>query len=175
MRNFLRTLTLTASAVALATVAVPAAAQQVGPNQNAKATARVVRPLTLTWVSDLSLGNIILSNGTWTGAVVGIDRAGAVTCTTPQVTCTGTMARASYRVTGTQAQTVKVNVLPTLTLTNQQQPGTLTMNVDSPGTITLANSGAPGQLFYLGGSLAVDAATPDGTYEGTFNVTVEYN
>ncbi len=175
MSKLLRITALAASAAALTLAAAPAAAQAVGPNQNAKATARVVKPLTLAWVSDLSLGNIILSSGSWTGAVVGIDRTGATTCTTPQVTCTGTMTRAAYQVTGTQAQTVKINVSPTLTLTNLQQPGSLTLAVDSPGTVVLQNSGAPGQTFYLGGSLAVDAATPDGTYEGTFAVTVEYN
>ena len=58
MTKFLRMPSL-AAATALAVTAAPALA--VGPNQNATATARIVKPLTLTWVRDLDLGTIVLS------------------------------------------------------------------------------------------------------------------
>ena len=42
------------------------------------------------------------------------------------------------------------------------------------GTINLGNSGAAGLVFGLGGSITLNSTTPDGTYTGTFNVTVDY-
>ena len=48
------------------------------------------------------------------------------------------------------------------------------MTVDSPGTITLPNSGQPGTAFDLGGAITINSSTAEGTYEGTFNVTVDY-
>ena len=55
---------MAATAAALALSATPALA--VGPNQNSTATAKIVKPLTLSWVQDLDLGTIVLSGaGTW--------------------------------------------------------------------------------------------------------------
>ena len=48
------------------------------------------------------------------------------------------------------------------------------MTVDNPGTVNLGNSGSSGLTFDLGGQITVASATPDGTYTGTFNVTVNY-
>jgi hypothetical protein len=178
MSKFLRITSLATAVAGLALTATPAAAQQVGPNngKNATATARIVKPLTLEWVDDLDLGNIILTSGTWTGAVVGVAQDGTPTCPTTVVTCTGTMKPARYKVTGTNNQTVKINVDPVLTLINQNDTTvSLPLSVDSPGTINLGNSGASGFTFALGGDIVVDAATLDGTYFGTFAVTVEYN
>ena len=50
----------------------------------------------------------------------------------------------------------------------------LTLVVDNPGTVTLTNSGPPGSIFSLGGSVTVSSDTAGGTYSGTFNVTVDY-
>jgi hypothetical protein len=162
-----------AAATALAAMATPAAA--VGPNQNATATARIVKPLTLTWVRDLDLGTIVLSGvGTWSGANVGISRTGVFSCANANTTCSGTTQTAQYRVTGTNNQTVTVNA-PNVTLTNQNDGvSTLLMTVDGPGTVNLGNSGVPGLVFDVGGQITVASSTPDGTYSGTFNVTVNY-
>ena len=48
------------------------------------------------------------------------------------------------------------------------------MVVDAPATISLPNSGGKGVDFPLGGSIRLDSTTADGTYVGTFNVTVDY-
>jgi hypothetical protein len=40
--------------------------------------------------------------------------------------------------------------------------------------VNLGNSGTAGLTFDLGGSISVASTTPDGTYSGTFNVTVNY-
>lgn len=173
MSKFLRMTTLAATVAALTLSATPALA--VGPNQNATATARVVKPLTLNWVRDLDLGTIVLSGaGAWSGANVGISRAGVFSCTDPNTTCSGATQTAQYKVTGTNNQVVTINS-PDVTLTNQNDGvSTLLMTVDSPGTVNLGNSGALGLTFDLGGQITVASNTPDGTYLGTFDVTVNY-
>jgi len=164
-----------AAVAALALTATPALAAPVSPNRNATATARIVKPLTLTWVQDLNLGTILLSGaGTWTGAVVGVSQAGVLSCANTNVTCSGAVQAARYNVAGTNNQLVTITA-PNVTLTNANDATkTLLMTVSSPGSVMLTNSGAPGNDFNLGGSISVDYDTADGVYSGTFNVTVDY-
>lgn len=164
-----------AAVAALALTATPAFAAPTSPNQNATATARIVRPLVLTWVQDLNLGTILLSGaGAWGGAVVGVSQAGVLNCANVNVTCSGAVQAARYNVRGTNNQLVTVTA-PNVTLTNANDPTqTLLMTVSSPGTVMLTNSGAPGVDFNLGGSISVASTTVDGIYSGTFNVTVDY-
>ena len=165
----------TAAVAALALTATPAFAAPQQPDKQATATARIIKPLTLTWVRDLDLGTIVLSGaGVWGGANVGITRGGVFSCANANTTCSGATQTAQYRVTGTNNQVVTVNA-PNVTLTNQNDGvSTLLMTVDGPGTVNLGNSGASGLLFDLGGQITVASSTPDGTYFGTFNVTVNY-
>ncbi|MEO7239871.1 MAG: DUF4402 domain-containing protein [Sphingomicrobium sp.] len=168
-------LRLTAAVAALALTATPALAAPTQPDKQATATARVVKPLTLTWVQDLDLGTILLSGaGAWSGAAVGVTRAGVFSCPSSNVTCSGSTQHAKYKVTGTNGQTVQVNS-GNVSLVNQlDNTKTLLMTVDSPGTVSLGNSGTAGLEFGLGGSITVDSTTADGTYLGTFAVTVNY-
>jgi hypothetical protein len=172
MMNMLRT---TAALAALALAAAPALAAPVGPDRNANATARIVKPLVLTWEQDLDLGTILLSGaGVWSGAVVGVSQAGVLSCANTNVTCSGAVQAARYNVAGTQGQVVNITA-PDVTLVNQNDnTQTLLMTVSNPGTVTLTNSGVPGDDFSLGGSISVDSDTLDGVYLGTFNVTVDY-
>ena len=109
MSKFLRMTTLAATVAALAFSATPALA--VGPSdKNATATARVVKPLTLSWQRDLDLGTIVLSGaGSWSGANVGITRGGVFSCANANTTCSGAVQTAQYKVTGTNNQVVTVN------------------------------------------------------------------
>jgi hypothetical protein len=173
MSKFLRMTSLAATVAALTLSATPALA--VGPSQNATATAKVVKPLTLSRVRDLDLGTIVLSGaGAFSNVVVGISAAGVFNCTNANLTCSGSTQTAQYKVTGTNNQAVTVNA-PNVVLTNQNDlVSTLTLAVDGPGTVNLGNSGASGLTFDLGGNITVGSTTPDGTYFGTFNVTVNY-
>jgi len=64
---------------------------------------------------------------------------------------------------------------PNVTMVNQVDPTkTLTLVVDAPASITLPNSGQPGVNFSIGGSISVSGSTASGDYQGTFNVTAEY-
>ena len=176
MKKLLRMTSLAALA-ATALVAAPAFAAGVGPvapGTNATATARIVKPLTLTSTQNLDFGTLLLSGaGTWSGAVVDLPMASAIVCPA-NVTCSGTTSVAKYKVTGTNNQNVTVTA-PNVTLTNQNDnTKTLLMTVDNPGTVALSNSGNTGLEFALGGSITVDSSTTDGVYLGTFNVTVDY-
>lgn len=176
MTNFIRMTSLAATVAALAvtTPAVAATGTPVAPTQQATATARVVKPLTIAWKQDLDLGTIVLGSGTWTGADVGIAKDKTFSCANTNVTCSGTPKTAEYTVTGTNNQVVTVNAAD-VTLTNQNDSTqTLLLTVDNPGTVNLGNSGAAGLVFDLGGKVTVASTTVDGTYLGTFAVTVNY-
>jgi hypothetical protein len=160
-----------AMSVAALAAASPARAAN---NQVAKVSATIVKPLVLTWVQNLDLGTIVLGPGTWSNATVGISRAGAFACSNANVTCSGATQVAKYNVSGTNNQTVRISA-PNVTLTNQSDPTkTLTLIVDSPGSVVLTNSGPPGTNFALGGSISLGSTTAGGVYAGVFNVTVDY-
>ena len=136
--------------------------------------ATVLKPLTLVSVQDLSLGTVILNPGTWGATIVGISRTGAFSCPGPNLSCVGTPRVATYNVTGSNSQPVRITA-PNVILTKQSDPTkTLTLVVDSPGTVSLPNSGNKGSNFSLGGSVSVSSATASGVYVGTFAVTVDY-
>lgn len=146
----------------------PAAAAGV----NAQAKAKVVKPLILTSVQDFDLGTLALGTGTWS-ATVRLSRTGVLTCPAT-IVCSGATRTAIYNVSGTNKATVTVST-PDVTLVNQSDSSkTLTLVIDSPGTVLVTNSGPPGTNFPLGGSIALTSATASGNYVGTFNVSVEY-
>jgi len=156
-------------AVALAAAGQADAATKVVPIQ-----AKPVKPLTLTAVQNLDLGTILLAPGTWSGATVGISRAGVFSCSSPNLTCTGTTQVATYTVSGSNNEVVRISA-PDVTLTNQSDPTkTLILVVDNPGTVTINTGGKKGTDFSLGGSISLSSATAGGVYAGTFNVTVDY-
>jgi spore coat protein U-like protein len=142
--------------------------------QNASVTANVVKPLTLTSLQSLDLGTITLKLGNWSTATVGISRTGVFSCDATNLVCTGLTQVARYNVTGTNKQAITISA-PNVTMVNQADASkTLTLVLDSPGTIQLTSSGAPGSNFDIGGSIALSSTTASGTYQGTFNVTVDY-
>jgi hypothetical protein len=170
MTTHARSLMLGIAASGAALIASPALAA----TQNAAVSATVLKPLTLEALQSLDLGTITLGAGTWSGATVGISRAGVFSCTTTKLICTGAPRVARYKVTGSNKQVVRITA-PSVTLVNQADPTkTLVMTVDSPGTVTLTSSGQPGNNFDLGGTLTLSSATATGDYPGTFNVTVDY-
>jgi hypothetical protein len=168
MRSFARCLSfcVTASAVLAAT---PAAAV----TQSAAVNANVVKPLELVRMQDLDLGSISLTPGSWS-ATVAISQAGVLSCAGPNLICTGAAQPAKYQVTGTNRMVVLIHA-PNVTLVNQADASkTLTLVPDAPGQIPLPNSGQPGVVFSVGGSITLTGSTASGDYTGTFNVTAEY-
>jgi hypothetical protein len=138
---------------------------------SAKAT--VVKPLVLSSVQDLDLGTLLLGPGSWSGSTVTLSSGGAVTCPS-NVTCSGATRAAIYNVQGSNKQTVMINA-PNVTLVNQSNPSsTLTLILNSPASVFLTNSGAPGMDFSIGGSISLNSTTASGQYSGTLEVTAEY-
>ena len=167
MRNVLLKTVLSATAL----VAVPAMAATSVSNGPVQAHAAIVKPLTLTKLTDLDVGTITVQD---TGDVI-LTAAGGITCN-GGLTCSGTVSAASYKVTGTNNQQVTITKPPvTLTNTDATMGGTpLTLNLTGVDNVTLPNSGVTGTTFSLGGTMTVPAATKEGTYQGDLAVTVNY-
>ena len=136
--------------------------------------ASVTKPLMLTALQDLDVGTIVLKPGTWSGATVSISQSGAITCTNPNLVCTGTTQAARYNVAGTNKMIVQVTA-PNVSLINQGDSSkTLQLVPLNPATVALPNSGNPGVEFAVGGTITVSSSTAAGLYVGTMNVTVDY-
>jgi len=177
MTNFIRmtSLAATVAAMALSTPALAAPGAPVGPSdKDATATVRVVKPLTLAWKQDLDLGTVVLGAGTWSGADVGIGKDKVFSCSNTNVTCSGTPTTAEYTITGTNQQVVTVNASDVTLKNVLDNTKTLLLTVDKPATVNLGNSGSAGYVLDLGGKVTLASDTVDGTYSGTFAVTVNY-
>ena len=135
------------------------------------ATARIVKPLTLTKTANLDFG-IITMGATFAGANVSVSQAGVVACGTG-LTCTGTPTAAAFDVTGVANQGLTVQVQPIALLTDIVSGDTLAFTASAPGSITLDSAGL--DTFNIGGTITVPADTSDGTYGADINVTVTYS
>src|SRR6476661_177392 len=85
--------------------------------QVAQVNANVVKPVAIKWIQDFDLGTLVLGTGTWSGATISLSQAGVLTCTNPNVTCSGATSVAKYNVTGTNNMTVRISA-PNVTLIN---------------------------------------------------------
>lgn len=171
MSKFVRLAALAAATTIAAAPAFAAPTTVTGPGTPVTATAKITKPLTLTEVSDMDFGEIIVQDA----GDVTMDTAGAVTCT-GGLTCQGATTAATYKVTGTNNQTVQITK-PNVTLTNTDSSGTtltLVLNGYGPTQQLLPNSGSTGVNFSLGGKIVVAANTREGTYVGDLAVTVDY-
>src|SRR4051812_36200868 len=84
------------AAVLLSFGASPAFA--VSPATQATATARIYKPLTISFVQNLDFGTLVLAGpGVWAGQVINMDQAGALTGCGGNVTCSGSPQPAKYQ------------------------------------------------------------------------------
>jgi hypothetical protein len=173
MTKVLRLTAMTASVAALALTATEAAAAPVSAQTNATAKARILKPLVLKSTANFDLGIIVLAGSGAYTATVSLDRANTFNCdgNSGNVVCSAAHTRATYNVAGTQGQSVTIASGP-VSMTNGTD--TLTLTPDHNTTVALANSGAPGTDFFVGGSLSVPSTTSDGVYTGTFALTADY-
>ncbi len=165
---------LAALAAAATLVATPVLAAPVSADPKARASARIVRPLTLTAEQDLDFGTIIVDTLT-ADQTVTVSRAGVLGGCTGALTCSGTVSNARYNVTGSNNINVRINSVPS-DLINQTSGGseTLTFTPDVQASILLSNSGAPGNDFNVGGAITLTSTTVEGVYQGDIEVTVDY-
>ena len=159
-----------AALACFAAVGAPAGAATV----TAQVTANNVKPLLLTKLQDLDLGTVTIGPGIWSNATVSLSQAGALSCVSANIVCSGATMVSRYNVQGSNQQTVRISA-PNVTMVNQSDATqTLTLVTDAPASIFLTNSGFPGVNFSIGGSVTLNSTTSGGTYVGTFNVTVDY-
>jgi len=173
MTKFVR---LAALAAAATLVATPALAAPVAASPKAKASAKIVKPLTLEAKRNLDFGTIV--NGLPLGGTrtITVSNAGVRGgCDATVVVCSGTPTSAQYQVTGTNNMTVNVDTTGS-NLTNTTSGGneTLPFAPDADFTLPLGNSGASGVLFTLGGAITIADTTVGGLYVGDIEVTVDY-
>lgn len=170
----MKKLIIAAAALAAVTTATTASAQAVSAPTRATAGARLIKPLTLTANQNLNFGTIVL--GTLPGnQTVSMDVSGAISCGSAGLTCAATGQTARFTVTGTQGQVINVRSAVSNLTTPNGTGGTLVFTPALPSaTLTLGNSGAPGNSFNVGGSIVIAANQQDGVYSGEIDVTVEY-
>lgn len=170
MTKFVKIAALAAAVLAT----TPALAAPVGVTGAAPtATAKIVRPLTLTSTGSLNFGTIVL-NGVSANRTVSLSSGNVLTCGgTTELQCSGATSVPTYNVRGTNNQVV--NIIKTASLlTNANDSTTISMTPLGAASVTLTNAGAPGTDFPIGGSFVIGTTTTDGLYSGTVNVTVDY-
>jgi len=151
----------------------PATATPVAAAKDAGGAATILKSLSLLKISDLEFGEIVVAGA---GTAVINPVSGAITTTGP-LTLIGTAAHpATFKATGSRNSVVNIR-LPNaaVTLTRVGGGGTMTVSnwtLDGNNNRKIPLNSAFN--FNVGGTLNVGAGQPDGTYTGTFTITVQY-
>jgi hypothetical protein len=168
MKNTMKVFALTLAMIALAATTFA----QVSATATTSAT--VITPIAISKTVDMNFGNIAVSP-TVAGTVV-LAPAGTRTktggVTLPAVA--GTVAAASFTVTGLGTSTYSISLPSTITL-NGTPSGTMTVNAftSTPSGTGALTAGT--QVVTVGGTLNVAAAQAAGTYTNTADMTVTVN
>ncbi len=169
MRNSIRLAAVSASVLAAISFASTA---QAADSATANASAEVLSTLTVTKDQDLLFGQIAVNgNGT-----VLIAPDGSSSCSA-QLVCTGTRQAAGFTVTGTADVGVVASVDQTSVTLTHSTDGTKTFTLNNfTLNFPLGNTLTGGDAsFNVGGTLNVTSAMAlAGVYNGSFDVTVEY-
>lgn len=156
----------------LAFVTVFGARDVTAATATANVSAAIVPAITIANDTDMNFADVVASGSA--GTVV-LTTAGArsVTGGTTLGNATGTAA-AAFTVTGDPSSTYSISLPASATITSS--PNTMTVNTftsNPSGTGTLGVGGT--QALSVGATLQVGASQAQGTYTGTFDVTVAYN
>jgi len=150
-----------------------AAAAPVPAASNATGSASILRPLTILKNSDLDFGELVVRGA---GTAVLDPLSGALT-TTGLVTHVGSAAQAAvFTTTGSRTSNVHIRI-PQGPITITRVGGTQTMTVSAWTLDGNQNRKFPQNAafnFAVGATLTVAAGQAEGTYLGTFDVTVQY-
>ena len=153
-----------------------AAALAASPSQAAPATAsadakaKILKQISVSKTADLDFGTVVVST---TAGTVGISTDGTLSCDAA-LTCSGATSAAGFSISGSKNEMVTVSGDNSVTLRNTED-NTKTMTAAlsrSAASLKLSNVGAGS--FAVGGTLSVAASQADGLYEGSFDVTVDY-
>jgi hypothetical protein len=159
--------------LALLALVVPAAGSAAPASAPAIGQAALLSPLSVVKNGDLDFGDLVAGGA---GTAV-IDPVGGALSTTGGVIRVGASAHAAT-FTGTGSKNSVVHIrLPASPITVTRAGGTETMTVSNFTLDGLANRKVPPSdvfTFAVGGTLNVAAGQAQGTYAGTFTVTVQY-
>lgn len=174
-------------------------------NASATANAIVVKPIRLTWNQPLAFGNLTTptTNATSVMDVTGVNVTNAsyyaklptnTNCNTMSVGTNifggdGSPGPAIFTVNGQLNFTFAVTLptggaIPVKLANNTQVSADLLLdnltccvggNGGNPGLTGILSNGTGNQFFAVGGTLHIPANTPSGWYQGTFDVSVQYN
>jgi len=148
-------------------------------SMNGSAHANVLRPISLSKVSDLSFGSIAApSSGTATVTFSAVDAALEVTGAGARALSGTSATLAQYTVTGEGGQSFSIDMnVETPVMLNG--PGSLSVMLNSNADASPVLSGSAGAegsySFRVGGSFSLSHDAPAGAYSGNFVVTVLYN
>ena len=143
--------------------------------KSATASATIVAPIALSKTVDMNFGNVASSAAAGTVVLTPAGSRSATLGATLPATI-GTVAAASFTVTGTAGYTYSITLpVAATTITSGGNNMTVSSFTSSPTPTGLLTGGT--QTLTVGATLNVGAAQPAGTYvSGTpFNVTVNYN
>jgi len=173
MKNSFTTLAIVAM-LSLATLANAQSSASAGAN----ASARVVKPITLQKIADLNFDGII---GSATSGTVVVNNNNTASYSGGVIALTGSNATpisaARFTVTGEPTFTYAIsNSGGTVTMMSGSNSLVCTLAAPAAVSVTLGTLPSGGtQDFTVGGSLAVPANQPSGTYTGSWTETVAYN
>jgi Domain of unknown function (DUF4402) len=150
------------------------------------AGAVLIVPMGLSQTTPLHFGTIVLTS-TAGGAVIlpsnstALSFTGGVAVTAGNVT--SMPSNAAYSVTGTMNETYALTLPSTITIT-ETTAGAATMTISAltarfngagANAVSSTLSALGADNFTVGGTLTVPASAVAGIYDGTFNVSVDYN
>lgn len=153
--------------------AAPAQLHAATPPVETTAQTIILRPVTVLKIADLDFGAITVTTA---GTILldPVDDSIATTGGVIAVAGTPHAARFVGAASGSSVVNIKLKNQPvTLTRVGGTQTMTLTkLTLDSPDKRTMAQAGS--FEFKVGGTVNVGANQAEGTYLGTFTVTVQY-
>lgn len=161
-------------AVLAPTAAQTAPPQLFSPNKNSTGTARVILPAQITKLYDMDFGFMTVTSA---GTAVLDSTSGNVT-TTGGVLFAGGLPHAAQFEAVSPSKTVVHIRLPNKATTLTRVGGTETMTLDGwnlNGVSTRNVVAHETFQFAVGGTLHVAANQAEGTYTGSFDVTLDYN
>lgn len=143
---------------------------QVSATDSASATATIVPGITLSNTVDLAFGDMLSPAAAGTATV---DTADGITYG-GVVGAGGTVTSALFDVTGGANKGYDVT-LPSAAITISSGANTMTVDTFTSSCASCTLDGTGTGSFTVGGTLNVGAAQAEGSYAGTFDVTVAYN
>jgi hypothetical protein len=174
MRRFLCSLPLLLGALFASAVAHAAPPQLFTPNKNATGTARVILPAQINKLYDMDFGLLTVTTA---GTAIVNSNTGSIS-TTGGVLFAGGLPHAAQFEAVSPSKTVVHIRLPRRAITLTRAGGTESMTVDTwtlNGVDTRNVVAHQTFEFSFGATLHVAANQAEGTYTGSFDVTIDYN